>query len=237
MFKSLSIDPYQNLSSLRNVIMVQLQLLANSLQDRVYKGRSSSLIWNLNQMFFWTDDAEYLIRYYGQAFNLFFSDRPSYIIYLLLCDSLGVQDIEAVQVDNLVNIVKVIDLVKCLPSDVVVNLLKHLSKLIIGYKTSVVLVHVGLVLLIGLLLKVLTDFLKLLINHSIFLSELFLRNLISVSNCAIMEMLLGARVSALNVGVSFDNGYCPKSDRSLRYSHDFGWSRCYFFRELRRWHL
>merc|ERR1719329_272783 len=98
-----------------------------------------------------TDDAQYLIRYNLQVFNLNFSDIPGYIIYLLLSYCLGVQDIEAVQVDNLVYIVHVIDLVKCLPRDVVVNLLKHLSKLIIRNKASIILVHVALVFLICLL--------------------------------------------------------------------------------------
>ena len=232
MLKSLCIDPYQNFHCLRNVIMVQLQLRANSLQDRINKGRSSSLIWYLNQMILRTDDAQYLIRYNLQVFNLNFSDIPGYIIYLLLSYCLGVQDIEAVQVDNLVYIVHVIDLVKCLPSDVVVNLLKHLSKLIIRNKASIILVHVALVFLICLLLKILTDIFKLLLNHCVFLSQLNLRHLVSIAYLAVIKILLHARIRALNVGVSFDNGYCPESNRSFRFNHDdFRRSR------LRRWLL
>ena len=123
MIKSQGIDPYQNFSRLRYVIMVQLQLLANGLQDRINKGRSSRLIWYLNQMVFRTDDAENLIRYRVHAINLSFSNIFSYIINLLLSNCLGVQNIEAVHVDDLVYIIKVIDLVKCLPSDVVIYLL------------------------------------------------------------------------------------------------------------------
>ena len=222
MIKGLSVDPYQNLPSLGNIVVIHLQLLANSLQDSIYEGRPSRLIWYLDQMVLGTYDAEHLIRYVGHATHLGFLNILCNVINFLLCDGLGIRDIEAIQVDDLINIILVIDLVESLPSNIIINLLQHFGKLIIGNKVGIIFVHVTLVFLICFLLKVFTDFLKLILYHPIFLPELFLWNLIAIGHLAVGVKLFDARVGAFNVGVSFDDGHCPESNWPLRrHNYDF----------------
>ena len=54
------------------------------------------------------------------------------VVDFLFSDCLGVHDIQTVQIDNLLHVIVLIDLIENLPSNVIIDLLKHLLELVVG---------------------------------------------------------------------------------------------------------
>ena len=130
--------------------MVHLELVLDRVKDSVLQ-RPDWIVHcvrvKLNQMIVSALDNEHQVHITPfRSLVLLLAGYDSYIIYFLFGNSLRIDEVEAVEVDVLVDIKELISFIEDLPSNVVVNLLLHLLVLLKGDLVRPLLVSMSLVL-------------------------------------------------------------------------------------------
>ena len=110
----------------------------------------------------------------GRLWASLFSSEQGNIIDLLLTNSFGINNIEAIEINIPIHIMVRIDLIEYLPGNIIIDLLFHLLELLESYLFFIFLIATLLIFTINFGLKTLPDFFVLFYySHSFIHHELF----------------------------------------------------------------